>query len=264
MKFLKYIFLLSLIAGSFTFYPTSVKAALIDNLVSYWKLDESSGDAADSHGANTLTNTGVVFSAGKINNGADFERGDLTDILTITDTTQTGLDITGDIAISAWLKVETAPGNTEQYHIVNKFLSTGNQRSYFFNYSDVGGTKRLQFTAGKGDDSESLNVSHDLGTGVWHHIVMSWKATTSTLTVYVDGSSVGTAVGTYTSLFSGTSNFSIGDSQPGAGNIFDGMIDEVGIWSRVLTSDEVTSLYGGGSGLVYPLIVSNANFFVLF
>ena len=31
--------------------------ALIDNLISYWKLDESSGNAVDSHtGGNTLTN----------------------------------------------------------------------------------------------------------------------------------------------------------------------------------------------------------------
>ena len=49
--------------------------ALTDNLVSYWKLDESSGNAADSVGSNTLTNTNTVtYSAGKINNGADFER----------------------------------------------------------------------------------------------------------------------------------------------------------------------------------------------
>ena len=44
--------------------------ALTDNLVSYWKLDESSGNAADSVGSNTLTNTGTAtYAAGKINNG---------------------------------------------------------------------------------------------------------------------------------------------------------------------------------------------------
>ena len=47
---------------------------LTDNLISHWKLDESSGNAADSHGSNTLTNNGSTpFVAAKINNGADFE-----------------------------------------------------------------------------------------------------------------------------------------------------------------------------------------------
>ena len=44
--------------------------SLTTNLVSYWKLDESSGNAADSVGSNTLTNTGTAtYGTGKINNG---------------------------------------------------------------------------------------------------------------------------------------------------------------------------------------------------
>src|SRR3990167_10109236 len=47
--------------------------ALTDNITAYWKLDESSGNAADSVASNTLTNTNTVgYSAGKINNAADF------------------------------------------------------------------------------------------------------------------------------------------------------------------------------------------------
>jgi len=33
---------------------------------------------------------------------------------------------------------------------------------------------------------------------------------------------------------------------------FDGLIDEVGIWSRALNSTEVSELYNSGSGLAYP------------
>jgi hypothetical protein len=33
---------------------------LLDNLVAYWKLDEASGNAADSVTTNTLTNTGTT------------------------------------------------------------------------------------------------------------------------------------------------------------------------------------------------------------
>jgi hypothetical protein len=33
---------------------------------------------------------------------------------------------------------------------------------------------------------------------------------------------------------------------------FDGLIDEVGIWSRVLTAAEIAILYNGGSGITFP------------
>lgn len=50
---------------------SAASPTLLENLISYWKLDESSGDAADSIGGNTLTNTNTVtYASAKINNGA--------------------------------------------------------------------------------------------------------------------------------------------------------------------------------------------------
>jgi hypothetical protein len=43
-----------------------------------------------------------------------------------------------------------------------------------------------------------------------------------------------------------------------------GDIDEVGIWSRVLTSTEVTQLYNGGAGLQYPFTNGNNRNFLMF
>ena len=36
---------------------------------------------------------------------------------------------------------------------------------------------------------------------------------------------------------------------------FDGIMDEVGIWNRVLSDSEITELYNGGAGLTYPFVV---------
>ena len=47
--------------------------SLLTNLISYWKLDEASGDALDAHGANPLTQTGSVgTAAGKVGTARDF------------------------------------------------------------------------------------------------------------------------------------------------------------------------------------------------
>ena len=51
--------------------------ALIDSLGGYWKMDEASGDALDSHGSNNLTDNDTVAAStdGKINGARDFEKG---------------------------------------------------------------------------------------------------------------------------------------------------------------------------------------------
>jgi hypothetical protein len=48
----------------------------------------------------------------------------------------------------------------------------------------------------------------------------------------------------------GASDFNIGRRQ--AGDFYtDGLIDQVGIWKRKLTSDEITYLYNSGNGRSY-------------
>ena len=45
----------------------------------------------------------------------------------------------------------------------------------------------------------------------------------------------------------------VGRARNNAAYYHDGLIDEVGVWSRLLTADEKTALYNSGSGLAYPL-----------
>ena len=68
--------------------------ALTDSLISYWKLDEASGNATDSHGTNTLTDTNTVTSvAGKINTARYFTNAN-TEFFTLADNASLS---TGDI-----------------------------------------------------------------------------------------------------------------------------------------------------------------------
>jgi len=227
--------------------------ALIDDLVSYWTLDETSGTREDSHASNDLTDNNTVGAAtGVINDGADFELAN-SEYLSITDATQSGLDFTGDLSMSCWVKIESAPSG--KYSIIEKILSS--DESYNINYRESSG-KKLQFIATSGGSGATENVwtfAQDLGTGTFKHIVMTFDASASTVEFFVDGSSIGTVTQTITSIYNGTAPFTVGGRA--AGNFFDGIIDEMGVWSRVLTSDEVTELYNSGAGLAYPFTSTN-------
>jgi len=230
--------------------------ALADNLVGYWKFDESSGNASDEVNSNTMLNqASTPFAAGKINNGANLELDD-SNYFTTGDN-PTNLNITGDISFSFWIKPESVPpNNLDEFHVVTKFDS-GDFISYRTVYRQVGGQLQLYGEYRNTDNTRFVRVSspQDLGTGSWHHVVMTMQVADQIVLIYADDS-----VLTPTHDDSGTLPNSIQSSTVpvtiGAfgdvGLFFDGMIDEVGIWDRVLTSGEVTELWNGGDGLPYP------------
>ena len=215
--------------------------ALTDNLVSYYKLDESSGNASDSVGSNTLTNNGTAtYTTGKINNAATLVR---SSSQYLDGGTTSSLQPASALTFSMWIKINNKPVS---YCAIGGDTLSGQQRGYLFDMATVGNT--LAFQIGNGTWGV---VSTTYTTGVYIHIVGVWDG--STVTLYKNGVSVGTPVSkasiTYTS-----SGFSLGRyyNDSTSANMFDGQIDEVGIWSRALTSTEVTELYNSGNGKQYP------------
>jgi len=220
-------------------------SSLTTGIVSYWKLDESSGNAADSVGSNTLTNNNsTAYATGKINNGIDFENSS-SQYLSISDGTQTGLDIVGNLSISFWWKPESHVAFT---WLVAKYVLSGNQRSYGV-YYDTGNTLNFAFS-NNGTATSGAGYSFTPVDGTWYHIVVTYN-TSGTQTIYVNGSVLGTTSGLATSIYNSTADFWVGggNNDPDV----DGLMDEVGIWSKTLTSLEVAALYNSGNGLAYPL-----------
>jgi hypothetical protein len=88
----------------------------------------------------------------------------------------------------------------------------------------------------------------------WHFVVVT-QTGTSAPTIYVDGSSVNVSL-LYTAgadTKPSAQGSAIGVRGLSGVHFYTGSIDEVGIWSRALTSGEVTILWNGGAGLAYPL-----------
>jgi len=50
-------------------------------------------------------------------------------------------------------------------------------------------------------------------------------------------------------LATGDAAFNVGDY---GGGPMDGSLDEIGVWNRALSDEEVAQLYNGGNGLAYP------------
>lgn len=169
----------------------------------------------------------------------------------ITDASQTGLDITGDFSFECWFKPETISINQ---NLISKWVS-GN-RSYrvllnstnelVVNYSGDG-TNITGITS-----SAALSIS----TGTWYHIGVSVDVSAKTAVMSLDGSNVATdaATGTQTSVYNGGAEFNIGAVDEGAAEFLDGLIDECRLWNVQRTVSDFNNykddeISGSTSGL---------------
>jgi hypothetical protein len=110
-----------------------------------------------------------------------------------------------------------------------------------------------------GDPSNDVQATVTLGTTAFHQF--AWTFDGSTLTCYVDGTSIGSHSDSIESLFpnSNWDGTAIGALGGGASNTwndlgahFSAVVDEAGAWHHALTATEVSQLYNGGAGRAYP------------
>lgn len=225
--------------------------ALIDNVLAYWKLDESSGNAADSSGNGyTLTNNGSTsYGTGKINNGIDFGTTNTNKYLSATlidpDSYNSGF------SISFWVNFNSL--SSDQYAFSFNDLGWGGVHFRAISSTDT----RFRFGNGVTSDGGETAYASSWSTGTWYHITMTHSATANKY--YVNGSQVATDTTNVTLANNGTT-FNIG------GVIYSkAIVDEFGIWGKELSSTEVTELYNSGNGLQYPFSTGNPSaFFQLF
>ena len=173
----------------------------------------------------------------------------------ITDASQTGLDITGDITIEGYFNFESLP-TSDIFTIAGKWGDGSNsQAAYLFDYQHDGANAKLRFLQndGAGNDTLTKNITAPT-TGVWVHLAAAWTASTTTAEFFVDGVSQGTSVGSNTSTSNTAAAFEVSVRQ--STDFFDGKMNNLRIWSSarsaaqvlankdlVLTSGPVSSWY---------------------
>ncbi len=233
----------------FLLFTFSANAALLDNIVGFWKLDETSGNALDAngnyHGTVTGTTRGIT---GKFGNAYNFD-GTLNNNIDLGSNANILMG-TSDYSISVWIKTNagvTLSTSDNLYTIISN-QSTGSALGYTL-FLRGGTYNGILFRIGNGssyyDLKPTANVSTTVIDGNWHHIVVAVDRD-GTSNLYLDGSSVGN---TSFSSITGTNitysaNMKIGlHSESGGSLPFNGKLDDIGLWKRTLTSTDVSSLY---------------------
>ncbi len=222
-------------------------ASLETDLVSYYKLDETSGDVVDSHGSNDGTNNGATRGAtGIIGNAFDFDG--TNDIIEISSLQS----FTGPKTVSAWVKVDTLQPLQFQY-VIGKWSDKYGRESFCIKRLNKSSENKWQFRAWKDIYTNySVASTSTISTDTWYHLAFVQDTVNKEVEFFVDGVSQGTDTWDGSTETTTSSVFIGGRGSPSPSNYYiDGTIDEVGIWSRLLTTDEITQLYNSGSGMSY-------------
>ena len=222
-------------------YQSAAAATLLfdkTNLVSYYRLDESSGTAVDSWAGKNLSNTSTTFTAGKVNNCAVFNGSS-----SWLESSDASFNFgSSSYSFSFWVNF-TGTGTSQC--LIAKYNYNGvNQRSYqlWFNANAFNFANSTDGTAGT---EKSGGLSYTPTTGVWYHVVYSFFNTGSCI-VYVNGASLGTITSLNTTTFNSTGNMRLGNNYSSVA--LNGKLDEVAVFNKALNQQDVNYLYNGGYG----------------
>lgn len=239
---------------------------IINDLIAFYKLNYLglSNEVEEEHNSYDGTGSDVlVGSNGVINNCFDFNRSNPS-YVRIPNDIRNDLDNSNAITVSFWFKNDIFPSyNTRHIMINNHIEGSYTGFNIRLRYDALG--KSLQVAA-RSDytDSYSLtSIPYD-DTNNWHHCVAIFNFSSGYDRIYLDGNLEITQsksrLYTYYNLGNPTVSDAFGcNLNDASGSAYDGELDEIGIWKRAITSDEVSDLYNDGLGISYPFILNKIN-----
>ena len=197
----------------------NVSSSTSNGLIASYAVNEGTGSVvSDSSGtgpAGTITN--AAWTNGRYGQGVSFAGNGEVNFGDV--------DLTGSFTVMGWLQTRSLYSGT-----CGSFV----MKMYDYGFEICGGQLYAEVAANNawtGRVAKTLTAS-DLN--VWRHVALTYDG--STVRMYFGGSLVNSATGAHTT---NNNPLLFGHWFPGAGEYFDGLVDEVRLYSRVLTAAEI-------------------------
>ena len=204
-------------------------------MVAWWKFDEAeNGNVLDSsanglHGR-LMGDAQIVSDAERSNVLSLDGDGDYVDCGNVS-----AFDITGSITVACWIKVNAF--DKEYQSIVTRGV-------FSWRIYREGSTNNLSFVCnGLSEDTCTSSETRDVNDGKWHHVVGAYDG--QKICLYIDGN-INNSMNATGLMNLDQENVYIGAMNMGIPSFeFNGLIDDVRIYSYALSQEEVGALYAG-------------------
>lgn len=233
-------------AACLTATPTT-EATLINGLVEYWEMDGNFNANVTPAHAGTLSTTGTgsgTFAAGKFGQAIDLENSTNNQAFITIGGNENDFDFAGgSMSASAWYSTESLYVNFQA------LMGKGENASWRIARNSGSGTQFKLSVSGAIGDGEL-----DQQNGTFQHVVAIYDGANGTK-LFINSVLVGSTATSYV-LPNIANAMQIGGNPQASGRGWDGMIDDVGIWNRALTTQEIASIYNGGRGATIRSLVA--------
>jgi hypothetical protein len=220
--------------GIFLFFSITLVAQVPSSgLAASWLFNGNANDESTNSNHGTVNGATLTTDRfGNANSAYNFDGA--TGYISVPDNS---LMYSDEMTISWWYRVmEYTAGN----HVAIAWLEPGYKYQQFFS-----GTSFAYFNGYNSGSGGYFNPTYDLTTvNEWQNITVTYtklSETTSTTTLYVNGLQKQSDNHTMAMAYSPGYNFYIGKNHNG--NFFIGALDDIRIYTRVLTETEIKSLY---------------------
>lgn len=209
-------------------------------LVGYWRLEEASGTRYDcsSQGNHLTDNNSVAQGTGLQGNSASFNATSTQWLSVLSNSLTFGASsftITG-----CYYRTNAVVAYLLGKGLADVSLNTEYRVELF--------SGDLYFTVSNGVGFQQVSQASG-ATGAWHFFSVWYDGAF----VYVSVDNSAATSGAYNlGTFDSTKTFSIGRCGETASGYYNGRLDEIGVWTRVLTAAERTFLYNSGQATHFP------------
>jgi hypothetical protein len=239
------LFVLGLILSTQLIHSQVPSFVPTNGLVGYWPFNGNANDQSGNGNNGTVNGATLTTDRlGNTNGAYDFD-GNNDHIVVSNNSTLSGF---ADITISLWVNISQFPSISNPFSgLVTKWYGSGSCGGMTDNYACYLRTNN-QFAAGTNqyrNYPNMLQTQSNLSTSNWYHLVMVHNSTTGG-SIYINGTLVST-YNTSGALCSSTNPLYFGCDN-GLGVItrfFNGKLDDIGIWNRALSTQEITNMYNG-------------------
>lgn len=255
-----------LTAAGLAFFTLSAQA----DIVAHYKFDEpvdslsaedSVGDASGAIGDNIVLGVSGIVGSAYYFPGAAATQGDVVNFGNASFFPQ--IVASGQLTFSAWINTTDVTGNRNTVvfagddRVNNSFTDMGVAAGQVNFPGQPTARNRPSTTPGSHPQTTGIYGKTIVNDGQWHHLAMTVNLATAALTIFVDGVQTETYTMVYPA-FPNYNRFEIGRlARRNNNNLapvdpFQGMVDDVQIYSRALTPGEVQFLFENPGEIALP------------
>jgi hypothetical protein len=252
----------SVVSGEFSTQASLLQACTPDtpDMIAYWPLDDGAAatsfeDVINGHNGGCTDPDCPASTAGIVDTAFLFNGIDKINVPSFSDIDWTSGD---SFSIEAWVKIPATELCTANKVAVGRYEGSG-KASWWLGCDETDNHAAFSLRDNTGTGLRVVGITA-INDGNWHHLVGVRDASAGDNRIYVDGAEETSTPASYSASFASTHDLNFGYMNANPYYYFPGSIDEIALYDRALSLDEIQDHYNGGDGQSYcaePPVVTN-------